>query len=124
MLLRLVLLRMSPMIILKMCKNRKTIKWIIAVLTILYVVLGILICYKAVVEEQWRGVVIFAIGLFPQYFIYGLAAWLMMRCIWNSWSERVWNRIYALSVVVVLVGVLAENCWNPKILQVFLNFFK
>ena len=56
--------------------------------------------------------------------ILGFAMWILMRCIWHCWSERVWKRIHFVSLITILSGVFAERYINAKVLQIFFGIFK
>ncbi len=119
MLLRLILLRMSPLISLRFCKNREQIKRAVWFLLICYGLCLLLAVWKLFSQEKWMGIIYLPLALFPHYLCYGFAIWMILRCILGAWSERVWKRIFSLSILSIALGILSENYWNPKILQFF-----
>lgn len=124
MLLRLVLLRMAPLLSLRFCKNREQIKLMVNGLLICYGLCFLIAVWKLFSQEKWMGIIYLPLALFPHYICYGFAIWMLLRCILGAWSERVWKRIYHLSLISTALGILAENYWNPKILQFFFEILK
>lgn len=124
MLLRLLLFRLGPFVSLRFCKDRKKVKLTFAMIAIVYGGFFLIAAWKIFSQEQWKGILYLPISMFPHYICYAFAIWMLIRCIWSAWSERVWKRIYGLSLISIILGILAENYWNPKILQFFCNFFK
>ena len=124
MLLRLLLFRLGPLLGLQFCKEKKKIKLVFMMIAIVYSVCFFVAAWTIFNKEQWLGILYLPISMFPHYLCYGFAIWLLLRCLWNAWSERVWKRIYSIALLCVFLGILAENYWNPKILQFFCNFFK
>lgn len=124
MLLRLVLLRMAPLLSLRFCKNRKQIKLMVNSLLICYGLCFLIAVWKLFSQEKWMGIIYLPLALFPHYICYGFAVWMLLRCILGAWSERVWKRIYNLSLISTALGILAEYYWNPKILQFFFGILK
>lgn len=123
MLLRLMVFRLAPVGILVFCKNRKTWKWTVCLLTFCG-----LLCFGAAVWEilksgQWRGLFCIPFAVLPQGICYVFAVWLLLRCSWNEWSLRVRKRICTLSVLILFTGVLLENYINPYFLRFFFEFF-
>lgn len=123
MLLRLILLRLGPLAALHFCKGRKTIKKGFVWIVVIYGGLFLMASWKIFSQKGWSGIMLLPISMFPQYLCYGFAVWILMRCIWSAWSDRVWRRIYSLSVFSVVLGILTENYWNPEILQFFCKIF-
>ena len=124
MLLKLVILRLVPICMLGLLKDRYQIKLMTGGLSVLYAVGFVMSAWKIVTQEKWLGILILLVSLFPHYICYIFALWIMLRCIWQAWSERVWKRVYILSIFSVLLGVLSENYMNTKILQIFFKIFK
>lgn len=124
MLLRLLLFRLGPLIALRFCKDRKQIKLAVAMLLISYSACFSIAAWKLFSQEHWKGILYLPISMFPHYICYAFAIWVLLRCIWSAWSERVWKRIYIISSISVILGILAENYWNPKVLQFFFEIFK
>lgn len=124
MLLYLCLFRLCPMLSLHFCKKRKKIKIVFLTITAVYILCFVIAVWKIFNQEQWLGVLCLIISLFPHYLCYSFAVWLIIRCVWRSWSDRVWKRIYGIALMSVIFGIYTENYWNPKILQFFCNFFK
>lgn len=121
MLLKLFFLRLSPLICLKFCKKRSQIK--VAVFSFLVVYAGVFItaAWAVFKQEKWRGIIYLPLSMFPHYLLYGFVMWILLRCIWSAWSERVWKRIYKVSIVIEILGVLTENYWNSMILREILK---
>ena len=124
MLLRLLIFRLGPLVSLNFCKSRKSMKTAFIVTGMIYSILLLIAAWAIFSEEQWLGILYLPISMFPHYLCYGFAIWLLIRCLWNAWSTRVWKRIYGISIICVILGILAENYWNPKILQFFCEIFK
>lgn len=124
MLFRLLLFRLGPFIGLHFCKERKQMKLAVRLLLLCYGVCLIIAVWKIVSEKKWLGILYVPISMFPHYIFYGFAIWILVRCIWSAWSERVWRRIYQISLLCIILGILTENYWNPKILHFFFEIFK
>ena len=124
MLLKLVILRLVPICMLGLLKDRYQIKLMTGGVSVLYAVGFVMSAWKIVTQEKWLGILILPVSLFPHYICYIFSLWIMLRCIWHAWSERVWKRVYILSIFSVLLGVLSENYINTKILQIFFKIFK
>ena len=124
MLLRLMIVRLCPFAALCFCRERKQMKRAVMMLMILYAIGFLIATGKIVTEEKWLSLLYVPLSMFPHYICYGIAAWMLARCIWYAWSMRVWKRIRSLAVISVLAGIFAENYWNPKILQFFFEIFK
>lgn len=123
MLLKSVILRLVPICVLGLLKDRYQIKLMTGGVSVLYAVGFVMSAWKIVTQEKWLGILILPVSLFPHYICYIFALWIMLRCIWQAWSERVWKRVYILSIFSVLLGVLSENYINTKILQLFFKIF-
>lgn len=123
MLMRLFLLRLGPFVCLHFCRDRKKTRNVFLVIAFIYSLLFGVAVWKIFSQEQWKGIVYLPISLLPHYLCYGFAVWLLIRCIWSAWSERVWKRIYGIAMISVIAGIYLENYWNPRILQFFCNFF-
>lgn len=89
-----------------------------------YALCFVIAVFKIFMEKKWLVVLYIPLAMFPHYILYIFAMKILIRCIWNIWSERVWRRIYFLSVLCVLAGVLMEAYLNPMILQFFYKIFK
>lgn len=124
MLLKLVIFRLVPICVLGLLKDRYQIKLMTGGVSVLYAVGLVMSAWKIVIQEKWLGILILPVSLFPHYICYIFSLWIMLRCIWHAWSERVWKRVYILSIFSVLLGVLSENYINTKILQIFFKIFK
>ena len=124
MLLKLMIIRMVPICVLGFLKERYQIKMITGGISVLYVICFLTTVWKIFTQEKWLGIFILPVAMFPHYICYIFALWIMLRCIWHAWSERVWKRVYILSIFSVLLGVLSENYINTKILQIFFKIFK
>lgn len=123
MLLRLFVFRLIPMLLLKICKERNRIRSAGVILLISH-----LLCFTAAVWELvqlqgWRGWLYIPFSMFPHALCYGAAVWMVCRCLWYAWSVRVWKRIYAVSMLLVIAGILMENYWNPVILAFAVKIF-
>ena len=124
MLFRLLFIRLCPLAALRFCKDRKQIKLSVAMLLLCYGVCFLIAVGKIMVEKKWAAIVFIPLSMFPHYICYVFSIWILIRCIWCAWSERVWKRIHSLSVISVFAGILMESYWNPKILQIFFEIFK
>ena len=124
MLLKLFLLRLGPILAIGFSKKQKQIKKGLMLFLIFYLLLLIISVGKVLVEKQWGGLLYFFAAIFPHYLFYGFAIWMLVRCIWQMWSQRVWRRIYYLSIFSTIFGIITENYINPQILQFFFKIFK
>lgn len=118
MLFRILLLRMCPIILLKFCKNRRSLKIGVAAILIVYIIAGVVTLFYLWKIERWKILWLVPAAMFPQYVCYLFVIWCLLRCAWSPWSSRVWNRIFCLSVVIVSIGVYLEYTINPMILSV------
>lgn len=124
MLLKLLLFRMGPVVSLRFCKNRNQMKLAVCAMACLYLFSFFLLLRKLIFEGAWDVLLRIPAALLPHYLCYGFALWLLFRCLFFAWSDRVFKRIYRLSFLGVLLGVLAEAFVNPKILQFFCKVLK
>lgn len=124
MLLRLMVFRLLPVLLLKFYKEKNKIRLAGAVLLGWYVVLFVVAVSQMCEQTGWKTLLYLPISMVPHYLCYGFAVWLLIRCMWSTWSVRVWKRIYRISIVCILMGILMENYWNPRILEILLNFSK
>ncbi len=124
MLLKLLIFRFGPFGILGFLKERRQIKLVTGIIVVLYTISFLITVWKIFSQERLLGVLVLPISMFPQYIFYVFSICIVLRCIWQIWSERVWKRIYFLSILSVLLGILAENYINTKILQIFFKIFK
>ena len=123
MIFRLFLIRMGPLLCLGFCKKRNKMKTAIHLFIIGYGGLFAAAAWKLFLQERWKGMFYLPLSMFPQCLFYGFAVWMILRCVLHAWSERVWKRIYKVSVVVTIFGVLTEFYWNPWILEkILINF--
>lgn len=124
MLVKLLLFRLGPILVLKFCKRRDQIKLAGLVEILGYAVCFLTAAWKVFCEEKWKGIFWVLGALFPHSLCYGFAGWLLLRCIWNVWSVRVWNRICLTAIGVTMFGILMEMYWNPVILSLVSWFLK
>ncbi len=124
MLFRLMLVRFVPLLSLGFLKERAHIKRAVIILLIFYIAGFLTAAGKVIAQKQWLSLLYVPLSMFPQYICYGFAAWMLVRCIWQAWSERVWKRIYLFALLNVLSGIFMERYWNSKILQIFFENFK
>ena len=124
MLFRLIITRACPVATVYFVKDRKQIKRAIVILSLFYILMMMIAIGKIVIEEKWVGVISIPLSLFPQYIFYGFAIWCLIRCIWHSWSERVWRRVQLFSLIMIFLGIFTEIYVNAKILEIFINLFK
>lgn len=124
MLFYLILTRFCPIAAIGFLKTKRQMK---------IAVLSVVACYglsllaaagKIIVEKKWLAILYIPFSMFPHYVCYGFAMWILMRCIWHCWSERVWKRIHFVSLITILSGVFAERYINAKVLQIFFGIFK
>lgn len=123
MLLKLFLFRLGPLLCLKLCKKRSRLKTSMIIFLFCYGGILLSAIWKLFEEEKWRGILYLPLSMFPHYLFYGFVMWILMRCILYSWSERVWQRIYKVSFVITVLGILTENYWNPTVLEYVLKIF-
>lgn len=124
MLFKLLIFRFLPLIFLAFLKERRQIQKMMIAMLGVYIISFLAAVWNVIVQFQWLGVLSIPLLMFPQYLCYGFAGWILARCLWFSWSTRVWKRIVLVSMISVLAGVCFENYWNPKILQFFFEIFK
>ena len=124
MLLKLLLLRFCPMAMLGFIKDKNQIKKAIYILCSLYGIGFFAALMQIIKSESLYSIICIPLAVFPHYICYVFAMFLFIRCIWHAWSKRVWKRIYLIALISILLGVFMECYWNPKILQIFFNFFK
>ena len=124
MLFSLMILRMFPLIMLWIVKDRKKIKAIFVLSGGVILIGFFMSAVKIFQQEGWRSLVFILLGMFPHYLCYGFSFWILLRCIWYAWSDRVWKRIRLVSGITIFAGVFIEFYWNAKILQNFFGFFK
>ena len=124
MLFSMIITRFCPVAVLGFLKDRKQMKCAMVLIFTGYAAMLIAAIGKVVVEEKWLGIFLIPLSMFPQYFCYGFAIWILIRCIWHSWSERVWRRVHIVALSIILLGIFLEKYVNAKILQIFFNFFK
>ncbi len=124
MLLQLFVTRVCPVAALGFFKKRKQLKMFVAVVLIGYILSLIVAVVKLISKEKWLAILLVPLSMFPHYICYGFAMLILVRCIWHSWSERVWKRIYFFSILIIMAGVLLEKYINAQILQFFFKFFK
>lgn len=117
MLLRLLFFRLTPMLLLKFCKDRNRIRLAGGILAVSYGICFAAVLLELLKQEGWKGWFCLPFSMFPHYLCYGMAVWMIFRCLWYAWSVRVWKRIYVISLSFVILGILMENYWNPPILE-------
>jgi hypothetical protein len=124
MLLKLIILRLVPLLAIGFVKERRTMRGAARLLIGGTLFLVLTAVWEVFCLEGKRAFWCLPISLFPHYLFYLFAIWLIGKCIWKSWSERVWKRIYFLAVLSTIFGILTENYINPQILQFFFKNFK
>lgn len=124
MLFRLLLFRLAPWVGLIRCKKARDVKLVLLVTATVYFIAFIISVRELFVREQWKGILQVLLALLPHYLCYIFAGYLLARCIWSAWSDRVWERIRGLAFVLTIWGIFIENYWNLKILQFFCDFFQ
>lgn len=124
MLLKLILLRLGPLVAIGFSKKQKKIKRVLIIFAIWYLLLLIISIWRILEQEQLKGLLYLPVAVFPHYLFYGIATWMLVRCILQMWSERVWKRIYYLSFFSTIFGIISENYINPQILRFFFEIFK
>lgn len=124
MLLKLLFFRLAPMFALRFCKTGNQMKLAVCVTIGLYLSGLILLLRKLIFDGSWDVLLWIPAALFPHYLFYGFAVWMLLRCLFYAWSERVFKRIYRVAFVVILLGVMAETFLNPHILRFFCKNFK
>ena len=122
MLFRMILFRLGPVILLRVCKDRKSLKVAVVTLLLVYLIAGILSILYLWGKEQWKLLIIVPVAMFPQFLCYLFVAWVLLRCALSPWSSRVWRRIYRLSVLITLFGVYLEYTINPIFLKILQRF--
>lgn len=121
MLLRLFVFRMGPLALLHLCRERRKIKRMLIVLFCVYAICLVRSVFALFEMEKWNVFFYLPLAAMPQFFLYGFAGWLLFRCVFEEWSERVWKRIYGVSCVVTFLGILVEIYINPQILNFFVK---
>lgn len=124
MLFRLLILRFLPLMLLTFLKERRQIQKIVIVMIGIYIIGFFTAVWDVLIQFGWLGILCVPLLMFPHYLCYVFAGWILIRCLWSSWSTRVWKRIVFVSMLSVLTGVFLESYWNPKILQFFITIFK
>jgi len=124
MLFQLFVFRFLPVTCLAFLKDRRQIQKISFVVMIIYIVCFCLAGWSLIAKYRWLGLLCIPLSMFPHYLFYGFAGWIVVRCLWFSWSKRVWKRILFVSMLSVFVGMLLENYWSPNILEIFFKFLK
>ena len=124
MLFRLLILRFLPLMLLTFLKERRQIQKIVIVMIGIYIIGFFTAVWDVLIQFGWLGIICVPLLMFPHYLCYVFAGWILIRCLWSSWSTRVWKRIVFVSMLSVLTGVFLESYWNPKILQFFITIFK
>ncbi len=119
MLFRLLLFRLCPLLILRFLEERKRIKIAMIGLLVIYGIVFVIAVGDMISVYHWWSLLYIPMAMFPHYICYGFAIWILIRCIWHAWSERVWKRIYFLTIVSTILGILMEYYWSPQILQFF-----
>ena len=123
MLIRLLFLRGIPLLLLGYGKSRRQ-KKIILILVLILCGVGVYVVGSTLIQLRGaEGLVYVPVAMFPHALFYGFAVWSIGRCLWKSWSERVWKRIYILSWMLFFVGILLESYINPYILRFFFGNF-
>ena len=123
MLLKILLLRMTPMIVIGRVKERKKIKLIITAMIMIVLMLSLFSAAEIFKQKHWSGLVYLILSMLPHGIFYLLSFGFMSRCIWKMWSKRVWKRVYIVSIILVIVGILLEMYVNPRILEKLLKNF-
>ena len=124
MLLRLLSIRFLPLLLFMFLKERKKIQKAAIVILEIYLLGFCFAVWKLLTQYRWFGILTIVMALFPHYLCYGFAGWILARCLWFSWSKRVWKRIVFVSLFSVLAGIFMEKYWNLNILQIFFEIFK
>ena len=123
MLFRLILFRMGPMVLMQFCKERKCLKGMLALIFFIYAVCFVHSVSMIFASEKWKALLLVPFSMVPQFFFYGFAGWILFRCVFEEWSQRVWKRIYRLSCFSVFIGFMTEFYINPQILKFFVKNF-
>ena len=119
MLLKLFVIRIGALIPLCFLKERIYLKRYMGMLCGFAVICFGVAAGEVISQQGWSGIAYLILAMFPHGFFYLFSFWMLIRCIWHSWSKRVWNRIYALSIFSMILGIFAENYINYMILQIF-----
>lgn len=123
MLFRFILLRIGPIAMLYLLKDRKKLKLAVYGGVMCWGVSLVVAVLEIFKQEHWESIFLLLLSMFPQYLFYIFAYWLIIRCIRSAWSRRVWRRICVVSFVCVLCGTFAELYINPLILGFFVKKF-
>ena len=124
MLLKIIFIRLVPILCLGYLKDQKHRKRAAGLLCLIYCEVFVLASTRILEQKGWNGIWYLLLSMFPQGIFYMGSVWLILQCLWNMWSQRVWKRIYYLSIFVVILGIFTENYINPQILQIFFKNFK
>ncbi|MGN0335248.1 MAG: hypothetical protein ACI4DV_06265 [Lachnospiraceae bacterium] len=124
MLFQLFVLRMSPVLLLGMCRKHQEKKSLSIFLGLALFVILAASLVGLVKANGISGILYLFLGMFPQIIFYGFAFFLIYRCIWKEWSVRVWKRIYLIAVLSVLLGIWVECYCNSGLLTLFGKIMK
>ncbi len=124
MLFRLIVFRLLPFVLLRFCKDRRQLKLAVGFILAAYFLCFLIAAWGIFSQKQWLGIIYLPLSMLPHYICYAFGIWMLLRCIFSAWSERVWKRIYCLTLLCIVLGILLENYINPYILQIFFKIFK
>lgn len=119
MLLKIAMIRMLPFLLLKLCRERKTVKLTFTAVVTVSLLLSAAAVYGLIRMEGIGAILCLLPAMLPHSVCYLFACWLLFRCIWKEWSRRVWRRIFCLSFLITAAGILMETYWNPPVLKFF-----
>lgn len=123
MLLQIMMIRLAPFFVLKLCRDRRMLKLSCVVMVLVFAGLFLFAAAAVMRREGIAGILYVFAGIFPHGVCYMFALWMISRCVWKEWSQRVWRRIRKVAFACVLLGIVMESYLNPKVLQFFCKIF-
>lgn len=124
MLFRLFVIRWIPLLFLTIVKEKKQKQKTVIAMAGIYIISFIAASCKVVGEMGGIGLFLIPLFMFPHYICYIFGGWILLKCLWFSWSVRVWRRIVFVSSSCILIGIYLERYWNLKILHKFFEIIK
>lgn len=124
MLIKLIITRIGPFLMLAFTKGKRKIAIILCFFCLAWLT-ALFLSVRGIYEiAGWRTVFLILLAMLPQYLFYGFAGGLLLKGLLKEWSVRVWKRIVRVAFFVVFLGVLTEKYINFKILRFFFENFK
>ena len=121
MLLKLLIIRFGPLAVLGMEKDKKRIKYAVWLMALVSAGLFAMALFALFKEKKGTAILYLPFLMFPQDVFYLFSLWILLRAVRQSWSNRVWKRIYILSSLSTMIGILTEKYCNPAVLDIILK---